>query len=621
MAAKITALSRDDLQPDAPATARIRNTLDRLFPAGRVKRVLFVAPPDGDAEMFSAATGRQGRYPNYPPYGAGSMAAHLRADGAECRILNLNATVLEACREAASESDFDYRRTVHAALLEAIESFEPDLVGVTCMFSQTHRSAVDICHLVKSLAPDLALAIGGVHVTNSMMDDNTRVRLLDGFAMADLIFLYECEIALRDFLRVIDGREPVAALAQVMFNGSDEILHVTAIKRPEGAVLDTIPAHDLMPPTDLVRHGRIGTFHGLVPEGTPHATVLSNRGCRAQCTFCSVRHFNGVGVRGRSVGSVIDELRLLKETYGVGHVMWLDDDFLYDTGRAMQLFDAMVRADLGMTWDCSNGVLAHSCTDEILAAAEASGCIGLNIGMESGNPEILKSIRKPAGVKTLLAAAENLHRVPRINARIFLMIGFPGETFAMVKDTIDVATRMDLDWAFAAPLQPLPNTPIFGRMISDGMISTSDFDQIRYTLGAYGKYRKQAEKARGVMAAPFVDVFDGVDPDALPSREDLTRVWSYMNYYLNFDRLRREQRPEKLSQAHRFLGYIAEVIAPSDAFAHYYRGLVHQRLTGMPDPASADRLEAILDEAPYWRDRLSEVGLSPADLGTPARAH
>lgn len=620
MAAEITAVSREELQPGTPVTLRIRATLDRLFPAGRVKRVLFVAPPDGDADMFSVATCRQGRYPNYPPYGAGSMAAHLRADGVECTILNLNAKVLEACRGAPADDDFDYLGTVQAALLEALEQFEPDFIGVTCMFSQTHRSAVDVCRLIKALAPGLPLAIGGVHVTNGMMDANTRDRLIAGFAMVDLIFLYECEIALRDFLRVVDGRAPAEDLAQVMFNGSGEILHVTTMRRPEGPALDTIPAHDLMPPTDLVRHGRIGTFHGLVPDGTPHATVLSNRGCRAQCTFCSVRHFNGVGVRGRSVNSVIDELRLLKETYGVGHVMWLDDDFLYDTDRAMQLFDAMIRADLGMTWDCSNGVLAHSCTDEVLAAAEASGCIGLNIGMESGNPDILKRIRKPAGVKTLLAAAENLHRVPRINARIFLMIGFPGETFGMVRDTIDVATRMDLDWSFAAPLQPLPNTPIFGQMISDGMISTSDFDQIRYTLGAYGKYRKQAEKARGVMAAPFIDAFDGVDLDALPSPEELTRVWSYMNYYLNFDRLRREQRPEKLKQAHRFLGYIADVIAPSDAFAHYYRGLVHARLTGQSDPVSVQRLQAVMDEAPYWRDRLAEVGLSPADIDA-ARPH
>ena len=57
------------------------------------------------------------------------------------------------------------------------------------------------------------------------------------------------------------------------------------------------------------------------------STILSNRGCRAQCTFCSVRNFNGVGVRRRTIDSVIEELKILKFEHGIDHIMWLDDDF------------------------------------------------------------------------------------------------------------------------------------------------------------------------------------------------------------------------------------------------------------------------------------------------------
>ena len=56
----------------------------------------------------------------------------------------------------------------------------------------------------------------------------------------------------------------------------------------------------------------------------------------------------------------------------------------------MELFNEMIRQDVGITWDASNGVIAASVTDEIMSAARDSGCIGLVIGMESGNPEILK---------------------------------------------------------------------------------------------------------------------------------------------------------------------------------------------------------------------------------------
>jgi len=51
-------------------------------------------------------------------------------------------------------------------------------------------------------------------------------------------------------------------------------------------------------------------------------------------------------------------------------------------------------------------------------------------------------------------------------ASVYLMIGFPGETMGMIKDTINVSLEMDLDWYRVKPLQPLPNTPISGRVLT-----------------------------------------------------------------------------------------------------------------------------------------------------------
>ena len=94
---------------------------------------------------------------------------------------------------------------------------------------------------------------------------------------------------------------------------------------------------------ELTKYGKIGSFFCLKPKESKITTVLSNRGCRAQCTFCSVRTFNGVGVRRRSVESVIEELKILKYEYDIEHVMWLDDDFLYDTQESMNLFNSIIK--------------------------------------------------------------------------------------------------------------------------------------------------------------------------------------------------------------------------------------------------------------------------------------
>jgi hypothetical protein len=152
---------------------------------------------------------------------------------------------------------------------------------------------------------------------------------------------------------------------------------------------------------------------------------------------------------------------MLQDEYGVEHVMWLDDDFLFDRHETLALFNAMVRRGWRGTWDCSNGVIAASCTEEILSGATSSGCIGLILGHGKWQRVHLASeIRKPGDVRHFLNAASRLcASFQTIHSRVFLMIGFPNETLRQIKDTVDVAREMDLDWYNIAPLQALPNTP------------------------------------------------------------------------------------------------------------------------------------------------------------------
>ena len=97
-------------------------------------------------------------------------------------------------------------------------------------------------------------------------------------------------------------------------------------------------------------------------------------------------------------------------------------------------------------WDATNGLIAASCDEDVVAAMAASGCIAVNIGMESGNPKILRQIRKPGTIDSFLRAAEVFRKFENIHACVLLMLGFPGETLRMIQDTINVARQMDLDW-------------------------------------------------------------------------------------------------------------------------------------------------------------------------------
>ena len=125
--------------------------LDRKFPKRRVETVLLITPPDADIRLFSYSVAKRGRYPNYPPYGLMMLASHLRLEGVDVRILNLNSVILEVCLSSNIINDFDYDRVCQKALEDEIFVCQPDLIGLTCMFTQTHRSLVDVCRKIRKI--------------------------------------------------------------------------------------------------------------------------------------------------------------------------------------------------------------------------------------------------------------------------------------------------------------------------------------------------------------------------------------------------------------------------------------------------------------------------------------
>lgn len=580
-----------------------------IFFGRHIKRVLLVNPPDVDASLFNFKTCKRGRYTNYEPYGLGTLAAQLRKIGIDVNIVNLNSAVLRDCQQTQLEEDFNFDDIWARELSEALRLHQPDFIGVTCMFSQTHQIFVRVCQKIKMECPEVPLAVGGVHVSNSLASSSTKDSMTVNLSEVDFLFQYECDLALRYFVEIVNGDREEKYLSQVIVHNKGKYIEIKQAAQPDSNILNLIPAHDLMKPAELSQWGKVGAYFYLKPADARFATVLSNRGCRAQCTFCSVRNFNGVGVRRRSVDSVVEELKVLRYEHGIDHVMWLDDDFLYNRQTSIDLFNAIIRENLGITWDCTNGVIAASCTEEIVSAAADSGCIGLSIGMESGNRQILRQIRKPGTVENFLSAAEVIRRYPSIYSRVFLIIGFPHETFSQINDTISVAREMNLDWYQIQVLQPLPNTPIFEKMIEEGLISPSDFENIRYSGGVFGKNAKRSEAGRDMLSRRFEDLFQRHSADSEPTREDLDDAWAYMVFHLNYLKLDQALSKVKLVQYLKNLEYISDFVATNDAFALFWRIKLMKKLDLPENPVLVQRLRNLLETYVYWRERFDSFSL------------
>ena len=574
---------------------KIAGRVRELFPRG-CSRILLVNIPQVAEEDFDLATARLGRYPAFPPYGPGLLSRNLRNAGWTTKLLDLNFEVLSHLDEPFFVNRWE------SLLGETLESFAPDIVAVSCMFSMAHNSLKRVADYVKREAPDAIVIAGGVHVTN-----NTRLTL-EEISSIDFSIRYEADEAVVNLVNFVNNKVDQNQLSQVamLVDGKYMQLDKRSIPGEASESINLSPEYDELPIGAYSAAGKIGAYSWLRP-GIPAGTILANRGCRAQCTFCSVRSFNGKGVRSRQTGTVVDELQRQNERYGIKHFMWLDDD-LFGPG-AVEMFNEIVRRNLDITWDATNGVIASVSTPEVMYAAAESGCIGLNFGIESGSPDILKAIKKPSGVKHFRRLGETLKKYPHIFSKGNLMVGFPDETVAHIQRTIELAKEINLDWYTVNVVSLLGGTEMGELLIKKGVVDEHGLLQARYFAGITGgqKRKEREERDKSVFLS---DVLDSVHASNVPSIEQIPDVWFLMDFIVNYQRIPHETNAVKLNMKRLMLRDVCDHLPAGIPMASLFLGVVNRKL-GRDREATANVEETVasLQGLAFWRVRFEKLGL------------
>ncbi|CAA7618447.1 B12-binding domain-containing radical SAM protein [Magnetospirillum sp. UT-4] len=597
---------------DDPVRAALAARVRAVIPAG-CRRLLLVQPPPMEEEKLDLGTVRRRRYYAFPPYALGVLCTNLEARGYSVDLLDLNYEVLAMARDLDAADPKAAQAAIRAfwrrRLEEEMERVRPDLIGFSCVFTMTHEIMLRMARAVKEIAPAMPVAAGGVHVTNA-----PEAVLREAGGAIDLLALFESDRAFADLLDFANGKAEATALSQLAALVDGTMMSLAARCPPSTAEIEIVPRYPGLPLGDYAAMGEIGTFRHWREPDTRCGAVLSNRGCRANCTFCSVRPFNGPGVRGRSVASVVAEIEDLKDRYGITHIVWLDDDLFYDEKRAIALFDEIVKRNLGITWDASNGIIcsAAAAHPELIHAAAASGCTGMYFGIESGNTEILRKVRKPSSVKHYLKVGEIMRSYPQIFTRGFMIMGFPGETVAQMKDTVTLTREMDLDWYNMQLLTPLPSTPIYREMVEAGLIEDGSLnkDGESFTLFMVRESERQKvreEKQVGPLQSCNLDDFE---ESYVPTLEELHNLWLGMDYEVNYGRILDQHDPAKLIKARRFLTDVCTRMSLDNPLAALFLALVCERLG---DEGEAARRRADADRflaSPYWRQRFDALRLN-----------
>lgn len=593
-------------ETQSPSRKIIGQKLKTLFPNG-CQRVLFVNPPNVAEEEFDSEVAKNNRYPIYPPVGFGIMSRVLQNRGyppENISILDLNFLIQEKFLENRDAFDFNIWKSL---IEERIQDFQPDVVALTCMFTIYYRQMRRVASHVKDKCPGIPVFAGGTHTS-----DAAEIVVKDCKDI-DMVCLFEGNEIFADTLDFVNGEMEEANLRQLGILHESRYVAIEERAPKTSASINVIPDyHDLPIEKYSPEHGRIGAFHWLWADKTRAATVLSNIGCRAQCTFCSVRSFNGYGVSMRDIHNVVDEIELLRDRYGVGHIMWLDDDLFYDANRAVRLFNEMSRRNLGVTWDASNGIIASAMTREIAHAASESGCIAMSIGIESGSPEILASVKKPSGVRHFLQCAEIMEEFPRVFTKGLLMVGFPGETIGQILQTVKLGKEMGLDWYTIQPLNFIPGVELTNHALAAGLLTEEEMinGTERPFVGSTGGQIKR-ETEEELCADDFMNML-GSDPAIVPEREDIRDIWMVMDYKINYEPIWDLQSPTKLKMLHRLFVNMCDHTHANNALGNLYFGLIEKKLGNHDESRNRLNLSrSCAQSSAYWKIRFETLNLFP----------
>jgi len=577
--------------------------------SNKVKNVLLIQPIQVSEKKLDIKISLNKRYYMYPPYALGILNTVLKKNNYFSTITDLNFEVFNYISNNKNCTTNELTEKWKSVLKKALSEYEFDVVGVSCTFTMNHENMMEIFNEVKNFNKSIITIAGGVHVSNA-----TELVLKEGKNI-DFALTYEAEKSFVNFLDFINGNNESKPY-QVSTIFEDKFYQVLDRKNPEEHELNAIPDYGKLDISKLTELGEIGTFRYWRPKNSKGSAVLSNKGCRARCSFCSVRNFNGKGVRAKSVQTVIDELKILKEKYGINHITWLDDDLLFDRDRTLKLFNEIVRNNLNVTWDASNGLIASAAVahPELIDAAEKSGCIGAYFGIESGNDQILKKIYKPSGIKHYLKLGEIMNRHEKIFTRGFLIIGFPDETLSQVLDTIDVSKRMALDWYTVQLLTPLPSTEIYDQMASVGKVEKDklDLEGEGFTMFSVRESERQRkiEEINKRDNSDFINLLNS-NKSHVPNQKELNDLWFLTDYEINYKPIIKQNNSTKLRKLEYFLTDVSDRMTRDNPLSNYFLSIVKKKLNKSTDAKERMMLvNKYLEKSNYWKQRFKTLNLN-----------
>ena len=306
----------------------------------------------------------------YPfPFGLAYATSLLKAEGFDARLYDCVAL----------------RWTVDEFLATVYDA-QPDLLLLETALATSERDFA-LVEIVKERL-GIPVALAGYYPTVAAADVLERSR-------ADYCLVGEYEVTARELARNLAVGKSASGIAGLAHREGGRT--VCNEPRPLLKDLDSLPFPE--------REGLpMKKYHDFFCEEYPSVQMITSRGCPFRCTFCREPvYFGGSSYRSRGAANVVDEMAGLIRRYRPRELYFDDATFTVGKQRVLGICREIQSRKIRIKWSC----MGHAgVTPAMVEAMAASGCRAIKFGLETTDPAILRTIRKPVNPKQVRRAVQ-----------------------------------------------------------------------------------------------------------------------------------------------------------------------------------------------------------------------
>ena len=401
-------------------------------------KILLVQPPFLKEEIASLT--------KYAPMGLIAVAGYARQNK------NIQVEIYDA---NAENSKNQIQETI-----DYIIKNNPDILGLTSMTANIEH-ALKICESVKKIYPKTITVIGGVHVTVApeQVLKNKNV---------DFIIIGEGEVTFDQFLKKINHPKTFSQIDGLGYKENKKIIINKRRELIKNLNQLPIPAYDLL---------KINCYRSPYGLRTPFISMLRSRGCPFQCIFCGVQNIFGRSYRVQTPERTIQEIDYLINEFKIKEIGFKDSEFILNQENVSRLCDLLIEKKYDLTWSCNARVDCGSL--ELYQKMKKAGCHTISFGAESGDQNILNTIKKGITVEQIRQAVKNVKQAG-IRVSVNFILGNPGDNRKTIEKTIKLAKEINPDYVAFCFSTPFPGTELREMAIKNNWLINSDLSAVAY---------------------------------------------------------------------------------------------------------------------------------------------